>query len=99
MLLVQAGNFRNGYYQCWYDVCLIDRWELRLRVILAQNGNLTIIPRVRNMNLEKRDMTFTFALQAHFNVSDVGYIFCIFFSFSDLLNVATVFTGFYNVAK
>ncbi|XP_078154764.1 putative glucose-6-phosphate 1-epimerase [Carex rostrata] len=49
-------------------------WELRLRVILGQNGNLTLIPRVRNMNLEKRDMMFTFALQAHFNVSDVGEV-------------------------
>ncbi|KAJ1694945.1 hypothetical protein LUZ63_011643 [Rhynchospora breviuscula] len=49
-------------------------WELRLRVILGQNGNLTLIPRVRNMNLEKRDMAFTFALQAHFHISDVGEV-------------------------
>ncbi|XP_028795665.1 putative glucose-6-phosphate 1-epimerase [Neltuma alba] len=54
-----------------------DRWDLphkyeyRLRVILGPDGNLTLISRIRNINLNGKPFTFSFAYNAHFCVSDV----------------------------
>ncbi|KAJ3678397.1 hypothetical protein LUZ60_002200 [Juncus effusus] len=49
-------------------------WELRLRVILGLSGDLILIPRVRNMNLEGKNMNFGFALHSYFRISDISEI-------------------------
>lgn len=48
-----------------------NRFELRLRVSLCA-GNLTLIPRVRN--IDTKAFSFTFALRNYFSVSDISEV-------------------------
>ncbi|XP_024026946.1 putative glucose-6-phosphate 1-epimerase isoform X2 [Morus notabilis] len=47
-------------------------FELRLRVCLGANGNLSLIPRVRNMNC--KPFSFSFAFHTYFSISDIGEV-------------------------
>lgn len=46
-------------------------FELRLRVCLGMNGNLTLISRIRNMN--GKPFSFSFAFHSYLSVSDIRY--------------------------
>ncbi|CAM8957079.1 unnamed protein product [Rhodiola kirilowii] len=48
------------------------RYELRLRVALTREGNLTLIPRVRNMDSKPFD--YSFAFHTYFSVSDISEV-------------------------
>ncbi|GFP86688.1 putative glucose-6-phosphate 1-epimerase [Phtheirospermum japonicum] len=47
-------------------------YELRLRVILSFDGNLTLISRVRNVNC--KPFSFSFAYHTYFSVSDINEV-------------------------
>ncbi|XP_012835413.1 PREDICTED: putative glucose-6-phosphate 1-epimerase [Erythranthe guttata] len=47
------------------------RFELRLRVMLGPTGDLTMISRVKNVNIDGNPFTFKFAYHTYFPVSDI----------------------------
>lgn len=49
----------------------IYSFELRLRVLLAEDGRLTLISRIRNINC--RPFNFSIAFHTYLSVSDIGY--------------------------
>ncbi|XP_054782027.1 uncharacterized protein LOC129289273 [Prosopis cineraria] len=50
------------------------KYEYRLRVSLAPEGNLTLISRIRNINRDGKPFTFSFAYNSHFLVPDIGEV-------------------------
>ncbi|EYU32383.1 hypothetical protein MIMGU_mgv1a0218541mg, partial [Erythranthe guttata] len=48
------------------------RFEFRLRVVLAPDGYLTMVSRIKNLNTDGRDIIFNFYYQNYFSVSDIG---------------------------
>lgn len=48
------------------------RFELRLRVLLTVDGNLTLISRIRNVN--SKPFSFSFAYRTYFSVSDISEV-------------------------
>jgi hypothetical protein len=51
-------------------------FELRLRVCLAEDGYLTMISRIRNIN--SKPFSFSFAYRTYFSIADVRYRMFIF---------------------
>ncbi|PON44319.1 Glucose-6-phosphate 1-epimerase [Parasponia andersonii] len=47
-------------------------FEFRLRVCLGAEGNLTLIPRIRNMNC--KPFSFSFAFHTYFSISDINEV-------------------------
>ncbi|CAM8947357.1 hypothetical protein QQ045_017800 [Rhodiola kirilowii] len=50
----------------------LHRFEFRLRVALSHDGNITMIPRVRNIN--GKPFVFSFAFHTYFSVSDISEV-------------------------
>ncbi|KAJ6849805.1 putative glucose-6-phosphate 1-epimerase [Iris pallida] len=49
-------------------------YEFRLRITLSPGGDLMLISRIRNTNLDGKPFSFTFAYHTYFSVSDISEV-------------------------